>query len=119
MSRITSARSPVIFAKISTMRPVRSLLSYKKLLRKNALQNNKFKLTSNGDFAKTHDPVVHLSSDCAMTNRQGVHCEVASSEVKLSALLPFVMDQGLYFRLSALLLAFFLRGSSPKDPEHF
>lgn len=76
-------------------------------------QDNNLMLTSNGDVAKTHDPVVHLSSDFAMVNRQGVHCERASSEVKLSALLPFVMNQGVYFRPSGFLLASLLSGSSP------
>jgi len=59
----------------------------------------------------------HLSSERAITNRQGIHCESASSEVQLSALLPCVWNQGMYFWLSAFLLEPCLSGSSLNEPK--
>lgn len=118
MSSITSARSPVIFAKISTMRPVTRSLFYKMDI-KEIRRDNNVQLTFNGDSAKIHDPTEHLSSDCAITYRQGVHCELASSEAELRALPPCVMNQGVYFRLSPFLLASLLSGSSLKEPKCF
>jgi len=75
-------------------------------------------LTCKGDFAKIHDPVKHLSSDCATANRHCVHRELASSEVQLRALAPCVKDQGMYIWLSTFLLAPCLSGSSLKEPRH-
>lgn len=60
----------------------------------------------------------HLSSERAIANRQGVHCESASSEVQLSALAPCVWNQGMYFRLSAFRLAPCLSGSSLNEPKY-
>ena len=76
-------------------------------------------LTFNGDLAKTHDPTEHLSSDRAITYWHSVHCESASSEAELRALVPCVMNHGVYFLLSSFLLAFLLSGFSLNEPKRF
>ena len=62
--------------------------------------------------------MIHLSSERPITNQQGIHCELASSETQLSALVPCVWNQGMYFQLSAFWLAPCLSGSSLKEPKH-